>query len=422
MPYETYDFQALDEAGKIVKDIIAAESKALAIESLRSQGFSPITVKPRGAIFKVAELFARRPKQRLIMFRSLAQLTRAGVSPDDALEIIIRQVRAEIADAKKFRLRRTKGLEKFLRSVVGIKNDYANNGIPLSSGMARRPSEFSPVEAAMVEAGEATGELTAVFEQIAKFLELDRKTSKQLRDALNYPIFVVLAAIAVMAFIFIKVIPSFADFYKGLNVPLPSIMHFLLDTDAIIANPLIDLGVLGGIGAVLFVLVRALGTPAGALQFDKLRMRLPLLGSFFSKAILVRMCRIMAMLLRSAKLHGEVLQITAPVIGSPVYALKLAKVRQLLDDGIVANLFEAFQKSGEFDAQLVGLMEVGVRTGDYAEPILSVADWYEEDVASTAATLPTILQFVVTIVLGGVVAVVVGAVYIPLADLSSNVH
>jgi type IV pilus assembly protein PilC len=419
----TYEYRAVDEAGKIVRDYIGAESKQAAIESLKRQGLNPVAVVERGSTFDIRTMFSRRPQQRLIMFRSLAQLFENGIINDDAFEIVINQAKLALAE-KSFTpfMSNRKGKERFLRSLISLKHDVSENGVLLHEAMAKRPREFTAVEAAMTEAGHETGDMASVFQRIAKFLELDRKTSKQLSDAMVYPWIVMVLGILVVSFIMLFVIPQFAGFYKGFDVPIPPAMTMVLGITATLEQPLVIFAFLGAIGLAGFFGARYLATPAGALAFDKARMRIPILGPFFAKSVLVRLTRVLAMLLRSGKIHTEVLAIAAPVVGSPVFATKISVVRKLLDDGLVGSLYEAFAKSNEFDPQLIGLLQVGAKTGDYATPLEKIATYYEEDVESAAARFPQILSTMMTVVLGVIVGGVLTLVYGPLSSLSSSIH
>jgi type II secretory pathway component PulF len=422
----TYEFQAQDQFGKIIRDVVGATSKSEAIASIRGQGLNPIQVKEQGTTFNLRQLLARKPKQRLIMFRSLAELYETGLTPDQAFATITNQAKQVLAETERSTIKRylpaKRGQEKFLRSIISLRHDIAENGVPLYTAMARRPNEFTAVEAAMVEAGADSGKLPQIFAEIARFLELDRKTNKQLRDALNYPAIVIIVAMCILAYILVGIIPKFAEFYKGFGVPIPGIMTAMLAVDGTLSNPLVDFAILGSIGLAGFSLVKWISTTNGALLFDSFRMKIPLLGQFFSKAIMVRICRVLAMLSRAGKTNSEVLKIAAPVVGSPVFAMKLRKVEQLLSDGEVANLHEAFDRTNEFDAMLIGLMGVGVETGDYASPLEKMAEFYEQDVESIASALPALLQSIVTLVIGIVVFFVAAAVYLPLSNLSANIH
>lgn len=417
----SYNFVARNKDGKIERSVIGADDRIDAARSLRERGLTPINVIERGTVFDIRTMFVKRPAERLTFFRSYAALASAGASTNDTFSLLISQIRNSVKKDLKNRFPGARAKKmNFLRVVEGLSREVMS-GVKLHDAMSRRPNEFSEVEAAMCQIGDSTGEMAKVLEQVAEFLERDRKFKKQLGDALTYPILVAGFAILMVILMIVKIIPEFANLFAGFGVDLPITMKIMLGASDFFKNPisvmLLTFGIFGGIIAF----GRAIGTPAGALRFDRLRMGIPIVGELITKIVVSRICRVLAMLSESGKGPQQSLEIAIPVSESPAFAKAMTDGRDAIRRGQATNLHEALARTELFDPLVLGFAQVGAKTGNVGDMLKRVSEYYESDIESLTAIIPTFVQTLVTILMGGVVGLIVYSVYVPLTQLVSQI-
>jgi type IV pilus assembly protein PilC len=348
----------------------------------------------------------RHSSERLAFFRAYAALEHAGVDFSTAFELLIAQARTA----------------RFGEALRAIRADVEDAGEKLWVAMSHRPRDFSDLEVAMVAAGEEAGNREDVFDRLAGFLERDERLRKRLGAVLLYPAFVVGGALAVTAYLLIAVVPQFARLFKAFDVGMSPVLSSLLWLSAIVSNP-VAIG--AAAGALLFggfVLARAAATPEGARALDRARLGAPLFGRLIRKVGAARLSRVLATLLESGVNQLRALEVAIPVVESPILSSALERARSGIAAGKSSSLDEAFEAAGVFEPLLVGFVRIGAQTGDIPHMLSRIADYYEDDVASILATLPTLIQTSVTLALGVLVAAIVYVVYVPLTTLSSSIH
>jgi type IV pilus assembly protein PilC len=222
--------------------------------------------------------------------------------------------------------------------------------------------------------------------------------------------------------LFVVVIPQFAALFTSFGVAQSPAMDTVLAVTGFLLNPFVIAALALGSFAGFLAGTRALATLEGALAFDAFRMRLPLLGDALRKTTLARLCRVIATLLHSGVNLVRALEVAVPVAESPIFARAIEVSRERLAGGTCASLDEALAASGQFPPLVLGFIRVGGTAGNIPQMLVKVAEYYEEDVESILSALPTIIQTLVTLGLGVVVAAIVYIVYVPLSTLSTSIR
>jgi type IV pilus assembly protein PilC len=403
----TFAYHARTPSGERVTGTMRALDRSTALTMLRERMLIPSSLESTTATFSFARALRRaKPNERLAFFRAYAALEAAGVDFSTAFTLLIEQARTP----------------RFRDALASIKADVERGGEKLWAAMAHRPDEFSDLEVAMVAAGEEAGNREEIFDRLALFLERDEKLRKKLQAALFYPALVLVAAFAITVYIFASVIPQFAKLFASFGIDLSPVMVALLAISAVLANPFFDVCLIT-VGVVLTITVaQGLQTTEGALAFDQLRMRVPLVGEALRKTILSRLCRVLATLLQSGVNQVRALEVAVPVAESPIFANAVTSARERIAGGSSASLEEALAASGQFPPLLLGFIRVGSSAGNIPQMLVKIAEYYEEDVESLLSALPTLIQTGVTLGLGAIVAVIVYVVYVPLSTLSTSIH
>ena len=403
----TFAYRARKPSGEAVRGTMRALDRPTALAALRERMLIPSSLEAKTTAYSFGRMFARsKPAERLAFFRAYAALEASGVDFSTSFGLLIAQARTP----------------RMKEALSNIKADVEQAGEKLWAAMSHRPDEFTDLEVAMIAAGEEAGNREEVFDRLATFLERDEKLRKRLRAALFYPSLVVGAACLITIYLFTIVIPQFARLFTTFDVPLSPIMVALTNLTNAVSSPVAIATLAGTAGFAVIATSRTLATPEGALAFDALRFRLPVLGDAMRKSIVARLCRVLATLLQSGVNQMRALEVSLPVAESPLFANAIERARERIANGRAASLEEALGESRQFPPLMLGFIGIGATAGTIPAMLFKIAEYYEEDVESVLTALPAAIQTVVTLGLGAVVATIVYIVYVPLTTLSSSIH
>jgi len=339
----------------------------------------------------------------LAFYRSFAMLIRSGVSMQRSLNIVIeRSENGRLSEA--------------LRAVLTDVED----GAALSVALARHPKDFAPVQVAMVGAGEAGGVLDDVLERIATLLEKERGLRKKIQSALAYPTVVLTAAVTLVLFLMIKVVPMFSDMFASFHADLPALTKLLIQAGIALSKPWTWAFLAAAAVCTSIALRLIAGTTSGALVLDDGRLRIPYAGALIRKATTARIARMLGCLLRSGVTLLGAIEVTIPVTGSPRFAAALERVHGALREG--DSLSRPLKQLRLFDPLFVALVGVGEETGTVDEMLLKIADYFDADIDAAIATLGAVIEPVLVVFLGGMVGVIVISIFLPLYSLIGSIN
>lgn len=403
----TFHYSARTAGGKYVKGVMRAVDRRAALAALQDRLLLPFSLESlAGGQTLKRLLLGGNARERLAFFRAYAALEHAGIDFSTAFDLLVTQAQSEA----------------FRESLRAIRSDVEFHGERLWSAMSHRPEDFTDLEVAMVAAGEEAGNREHVFDKLAEFLERDERLRKRLKAVLLYPIIVLCGAAAVVAYLLFDVIPQFARLFAAFDVgPLPLLV--LLEQVASAARqPSVLLAVAAATGGGVIAALRFVRSVDGALSLDRLRDRIPLFGPLVRKMNVARLLRVLATLLEAGVNQLRALDVAKPVVESPVLAAAVHRAREALASGATASLDEAFALSETFEPMVLGFMRVGRHAGDLPHMLSRVADYYEDEAQSMLTSLPQVVQTLVTLTLGVLVAAIVYVVYVPLSTLSGSIR
>jgi type IV pilus assembly protein PilC len=403
----TFHYSARTARGKHVTGVMRAVDRRTALAALKERLLFPFSLESSaGGQTLKRLLLGGNARERLAFFRAYAALEHAGIDFSTAFDLLVTQAQSEA----------------FREALRAIRADVELHGERLWSAMSHRPEDFTDLEVAMVAAGEEAGNREHVFDKLAEFLERDERLRKRLKAVLLYPIIVLCGAAAVVAYLLFDVIPQFTRLFAAFDVePLP-LLVLLERVVSASQQPLVVLAVAGGVGAVAVAALRFTRSAEGALSLDRFRARIPLFGPLVRKMNVARLLRVLATLLESGVNQLRALDVAKPVVESPTLTAAVDRAREALASGTTASLDEAFALSESFEPMVLGFMRVGRHAGDVPHMLSRVADYYEDEAQSMLTSLPQVVQTVVTLALGLLVAAIVYVVYVPLSTLSSSIR
>lgn len=406
MSAAVYRYAARTADGERVHGSMEAPSADACLANLRTRALFVTAIDREtplgGGIARSLHIGGPSGRALLAFFRSFSTLVRAGIPLRRGLEVAIERTRDG-------------ALKESLRAVLAD----VEHGSALSEAMARRPRAFAPLYVAMVRAGETGGILDDVLDRLAGLLERDAELRKKVRSALAYPAVVITGAAGLVLFLMARIVPMFAQMFEAFRVELPVTTRMLLAAGSALQQPVTWFCALALAGAAALCVVFCTKTARGALLFDRLRLRLPIIGPLLHKAITARIARMLATLLRSGIELVTALAVVRPVAGSPAYAAALQRVDIALRAG--EPLTAPLEAARLFDPLAIALIRVGEETGLVDEMLLKIATYFESDVEAAIATLGAVLEPALIVALGGVVGFIVFSVFIPLYSLIGSV-
>jgi type IV pilus assembly protein PilC len=399
----TFAYSGRTRAGQTVTGERVADTLDAAVAALRRE---QILVTQINAIKEKAAGLAKKPRARSVNPKNLAVFTRqfsvmidAGLPLVQCLEIL-----------------GTQEEDKNFSSVILATRADVENGASLADAMKKHPKTFDALFSNMIAAGEAGGILDTILKRLATYIEKAVKLKSQVKSAMVYPIAVIVIAAVVVAVILWKVIPTFADLFKGLGaeLPLPTRIVIALSNNVVRFGPVMVVGLF--VAAFLFRQYYA--TQGGRKVVDSSVLKAPLLGSLMRKIAVARFCRTLATLLSSGVSILEALDITARTAGNAVIEEAILTTRKSIERG--ETIAQPLRETAVFPPMVVQMIGVGEATGALDTMLSKIADFYEEEVDVAVAGLLTLLEPVMIAFLGGVVGGIVIAMYLPIFGLISK--
>jgi len=409
----SWSYKAMDKKGGEVIGIVEADSLALAINEVRSMGYFPTKVneatgaqkrrvqKERKGVGEFYIQFKVKTKELVMWTRQLSTLIDAGLPLLRSLHVLHGQL-------KPCKLR------DILREMI----DDIQAGTTFSEALAKHPRQFDRLFVNMVRAGEIGGMLEVVLNRLADFMERRQALGRQVRGAMIYPIAVLTVATAIVGFLMVKVIPTFAAVFDDFGGELPALTQFLVNmSNWLAANYWLLMAYVGGI--MIFVkLIRKIRYVQQGSDWAALKM--PLVGGLIVKIAVARFARTLGTLLTSGVPILQALKIVRETIGNYVIEQAVDKVHDSIREG--ETIAAPLEETKVFPPMVVNMIDVGEETGQLDQMLMKVADVYDAEVETTVATLLQLMEPAMIVILGGIVGTIVIALYLPIFSLGDAIN
>jgi len=400
MPRYTY---TASKNGKTLKGSADAASKEALSTSLRKQGLHPLVVKQERGSLKFLESKKVKVKDLAIFTRQLSTMISAGVPLVRSLATLQSQTN-----------------NKYFQSVItGISKDV-EGGTALGDAFGKYPSVFSDVFVNMVRAGEAGGILDTILKRLASQVEQDNSMRKKIKGAMTYPTVVLSVTIVAFFGIMIFVMPKIGKILTDLGGPdakLPIYTQVLLNISSFTQHNAILLII--AIAGTIFGVRYYIHTPKGKYRFHSLLLRTPILKPIITKIAMARFARTFASLISAGVGVLDALEVTGAAVGNKVIEKDIKEAAKAVQNG--KQLSVPLSESPHFPAIVSQMLAVGEETGQMDTVLVKVADFYEEEVATTIDSLSSIIEPVMIVVLGAIVGIIAASVMGPIASLTQNV-
>ena len=352
------------------------------------------------------DIFRRiRTKDVCRAARQLATLLRAGMPLVPALSALV-----ESASGGRGIRARDNPLAEIIEQVA---NDV-NSGNTLADALSKHPNVFSSLFVNMVAAGETSGTLEEVLLRLAEILEKRVHLAAKVKSAIAYPLMMIVVAVGVVVFLMSVVVPGITAIFVEMNRPLPWPTRFLISTSTFIKTYLLLMTIV--ICAAFFGIVAGYTTKNGRLFADRTKLKLPLFGKLFLKLEIARLTRTLGILLVSGIPILSALEIAKQVIQNSFIAGALDSVKDLVSKG--DNIANAIRRTELFPPIVYHIIATGQISGDIESGLINIADMYDGEVELTTKTLTSLLEPVILLFMGAVVAFIVLAILLPIFDIN----
>lgn len=401
---KNFSYRARNLSGKIVDGSIRADTQADVLAMLERDGLVPVEIEE--ATQKVSRIkhvlpFIRPvPVTDIIVFtRQFSTMLKAGVP-------ILQALRALKAQTSNPVLSDT--LESIALSIT--------DGASLSDAMKEHPYVFTPQYVNVVVSGESGADLVQALLRMADWLEREEEVKKEIVSFLRYPVIVLFSLIGAAAVIVGFVIPKFSMFYSRANVQLPLPTLMLVHSADFVRTHLATI-------FIIFLLLLAspliVKIPGIRGIFDRLKFRLPVIGSLYSKIVMSRFCRILSMLIKNGVPVIKSLEIAVNIIPNTYFKRAIAIARERIIEG--SSIFDGLEYAEIFPPFLTNLIAVGEKTGTLDEMLDFAVSQYDIDIKYTFRKLTAMIEPLVTCIVGVLLLLFALAVYLPIWDLSKVV-
>jgi len=402
---QTFTYVAKNSEGLNHKGLIEASDERQAAEILRQNGLVPIAISTHTLPVIsgiVRKLSGRVPYGELVNFtRQLSTMITAGLNLPDALTILQKQTANQsFKDV----------LADVLRSVEG--------GISLASSMEKHPKVFGQIYTSLVRAGETAGVLDNVLNRLAENLEKDREFRAKVKGAMIYPIMVISAMIGVVFLMMIFIIPKMTEIFsqfEGAELPIATKLLIGMSSFTTRFSWLI---VLVAVGLILF-LRRMMATPQGKEYYDKMVLKLPIIGGLKKETMLAEFTRTFGLLIGAGIPILEALKIVSAAMGNVVMEKVIQEAAFNVERG--KPLAETFNKATEFPPILGQMVKTGEETGKLDEVMTKVSVYFETEAEHKIKNLMTAIEPIILILLALGVLFLIIAIILPIYTITNNV-
>jgi len=403
----TYAYRARNAAGESVGGTLTAENEHIVLNRLGEMALFTVEVREQRADESIRPDVARRSLGRVrhadlsLFARHLADLLIGGVPLVPALETLARQ----------------SGSSPLGEIVAEIKNETAA-GKPLADALKLYPRVFSDVFVNMVQAGEEGGFLGPALDRIAEFMEKAEDLRSRIRSALAYPILLCTFGTAAVAFLLTFAVPVLAHTFQEMGGTLPLPTRMLIG----ISVGVREHGLLGLVVLVvaLFLVYRFINTDAGRLRYDRVRLRVPVVGRVVSRLCISRFARTLGTLLDSGVRILPAMSIARDSTGNRAFALAVDEAAQGVRQG--SRLGDELRVHREFPPTVADMIAVGEESGNLGKTLLRIADRFERDLDNAVRVLVSLVEPLLLIVMGSIVLFIVLAMLLPVFTMNALVQ
>lgn len=394
-----YVYSAVTKDGKKVKGTISANTQSRAMAMLREQGLVPTKVEQQSILNKEINISIGnpvKPRDLSVFCRQFQSILAAGVTIVEALGMLVDQTE-----------------NKVFAKAIKETQTAVQKGSTLAEAMKANPKVYPSLLINMVEAGEASGSLELAMERMSIQFEKSARLKALVKKAMMYPIVIIIVAIGVLIAMSLLVIPQFTSMFESLGSELPGITKAVMAFSNFLMHKwylLILIVVVVAIAVTAFA-----KTETGQVVFGTIAIKAPIFGKLSVKTASASFARTISTLMAAGIPLSEALDITSRSMKNIHFKRALQVAKKEVEQG--TNLSEPLRKCGLFPMMIPQMIKIGEETGNIDGMLIKAADYYEDEVEIATGSLTTLMEPLIIVVLGVIVAVLVLAMYMPMISM-----
>ena len=405
-----YEYTALDVNGKNTSGIVDAESALAARQKLRDSKIFPVSIKEASVTSAEKEsktssllrFFSRsiKPSELSMMTRHLATLVGAGFPLVSAIDALIPQT----------------GSHVFKKTLANIKDSIVE-GNSFADALSLYPEIFSAIYINMVRSGETSGTLEIVLERLADIAEKQQALRSQIRSALVYPVFMLIVGAVVLFFLLAYIVPNITSIFSDMNQILPAPTRFLIAFSDLFKH---YWWVIFIVILVLIFAVRSIKkTSKGSYFLDKSLLSFPLVGTLARKLAVARFSRTLGSLLENGVPMLHALEIVKNIVGNIIISNAVETAAKEVEGG--QGLGMVLAETGVFPNLFTQMVKVGEQSGELEKMLKKAADVYENEIELSVMNITSMLEPVMILIMGIIVAFIVISICLPIFEMNQLV-
>lgn len=397
-----FEYKAKTRQGESRKGAIVTSSEEAAIESLQAQGLTIISIrqKSKKGIWEMRIGSGVRNKDIVILSRQLAVLFEAQIPVVEALKTLIEETN-----------------KPALKNILSDILDNVSAGMSLSQAFSRHPDVFSGYYISLVRSGEESGKLQEIFTYLADYLERSYELTTKARNAMIYPAFVLAVFVIVVVVLLTVIIPRMLDIFKDMNQDIPYFTQLIIN----ISDFLRSYGILVLVFAIAGILATWWWstTPDGKRVFHWAQLHMPLFGNLYKKIYMARFADNLMTLISGGIPIIHALEITSDVVGNVIYKKALQGAIDTVRGG--GTISSAFAQTPEIPVLVTQMIRIGEASGRLDFVLKNIAKFYQTDVDSTIDSLTALVEPILIVALGGMVALLLVAILVPMYNMIGSI-
>ncbi len=399
-----YNYEARTKEGAIVKGKINVKNKTAAIDALQAKGLVVVRINEDSGFslekFEQINVGGVPVKEKVIFMRQLSTMVNSGLTMPQSLRILSAQIKNPYFK---------KAIQQVLAEVEA--------GMSFSKSLRNTKNIFDDITISLIHAGEESGNMDVVLSRLAIEMEKKKALQDKIKGAMIYPAIMIVLLIGVIILLVVVLIPAMRDIYETLGVDnLPAITMFFVYLSDIVLN--------WWWLCIIVILLLALGFKAysdssqGKRVLNLLALKIPVFGTLIMNMQLAQFSRTLSLLMKSGLSVSESLRLTANSLSNVVFKEAVMIAKSEVERGSSISL--PFARVEEFPLLVSQMISVGEETGALDEVLSKLAKFYEEEVNNMTTNLSTLMEPIILIVMGGAVAMIAAAVYLPMFNLAAN--
>lgn len=394
----TFTYKAKNTAGNAVSGKIEANNEQMAISKLRQRRLNILSIaEERQTFLKKISGVGWQGRVRLadlsLFSRQLSTLVNAGVPIIQSLITLVEQT-----------------TRKKLQEVTASVREEIERGATISNALEKHPDIFSEFYISMVRAGESGGVLDEILVRIADYLENLAQLRRKVITAMAYPGTVSVIAMAVTIFIMLVIIPPFQEIYKTLGVELPMPTIILLKVSDILRHHF--LWVFAVVVMLVYFFVKFVKTERGRELFDHYILKAPLFGNLFRKIAIAKFSRTFSTMVKAGVPILEAMEVVAKTAGNRDVEVAVMNARNSIREG--EKITDPLRDCGVFPPMVTQMIAIGEESGSLDIMLEKLADFYDQQVDAAVASLASMIEPILILLMGAIIGSVIIAVFLPI--------